>query len=689
MPMSPMKRALFLLAPLMTGCIAVDDPAGSLDSPRSATADPTGNPTGDPGTDGSSTTGDPIAMYSAWQEAADEAFRKFEHKFMRAGSDTSLPPLYEAWGEVNGAAVLPTLDDIAPQPVADGPDNPGYALPALDMTDQHPCDRPPVGQLTFAECSFDQRQILNAAHDQIHFGLWRALQRVHWVLETPDDQLAAERWTVRADNQRTAPADWFGSFNRNRAEAVAEVLEKGWAQLNMVGEIEISCWRPPTWWEWLFVPFKATVFTQSPCSYEAAMAHTIWVGHPPLNPWVSDPAYEVCPSYFDHYDEPAPNLNAGQRGLLGAALLHETLHWNVVGNCGGFPESSCDQVGPVPPHRTFLNVGEGYLKDSWSHDECDLITDDGKCYEEEEGLAMAQVDPAAAIRLPIAYQYFAWRTSDMYVYDHCNDPGNVCFGTDFSADECGDEPPACGLPGGDACDGNAGTPGCGCLPVDGVQLGDESGHPDGEGSFMGGADEGYFCPGQDMVCGVAQTGCGPEAACLECGEDTNVGCACDSDSDCSGVEPNLRCWGGVQEGWTHAPGSTGTCLPDASTPASRDELEDMPWFCLENCAATDQWDEMATCVYNQSNYAFDHGTCMHQSSCGGGYNHPGACEEDGMVCDGNSDCLPVCDSDADCHDVGFPQSYVCRDVGDTAACVPPQCAGGDLLGYCGLFVPEL
>ncbi len=687
--MSNVNRALLLFAPLVTGCIAVEDPVGSLDSPRSGTADPAGDPTGIPGSAGSSPDGDPVAMYDDWAEASDKAFRPFEPAFARAEGDATLPPLYDAWSEVNYDAVLPTIDDVAPQPVPDGPDDPDYAPPALDLTELYPCDRPPVGELTFAECSFDQRQILNAAHDQIHFGLWRALQRVHWVLETPDDQLAAVRWNAHADGQETAPVDWFGTFNRDRAEAVAEVLEKGWAQLNMVGEIQISCWRPPTWWEWLFVPFKATVFTKSPCSYDAAMAHTIWVGHPPLNPWVSDPAYEVCPSYFERYDEPAPNLDMAERGFLGGVLLHEMLHWNVVGNCGGFPESSCDSVGAVPAYRAFLNVGEGYLKDSWSHDACDSVTNDGKCYEEDEGLAMAETDPAAAIRLPIAYQYFALHTSNMYVDDDCNDPGNVCFGTDHSAEACSEEPPACGLPGGEFCNDNPGTPGCGCLEVDSAYLGEDGGHADGAGSFMDGASDGYFCPGADMVCGVAQTGCGPEPACQECGADTNVGCPCDNDTDCDGLELNLRCWGGSEEGWPHAPGQTGTCLPDASTPTSRDELEGMPWFCLENCAATDQWNAMAACVYNQSNHDFDHGTCMHQSSCGGGYNTPGSCEADGMVCNGDSDCLPVCDSDADCHDIGFPNNYSCREVGETTACVPPECAGGDLLGYCGLFVPEM
>jgi hypothetical protein len=680
--MSKATRALTLLAPLAAGCLAVDDPDSLDASPRSAagpTGDPAGGPTGGP---------DSAAVYEAWQDAFDDSFSDYEASFLRSRSDEDLPPLYAAWSAVNADDVLPAIGDFGPQPVPAGPENPSYTLP-IDWEDLYPCDRPPVGQLTFTGCSFDEQQILEVSHDQIQFGVWRALQRIHWVLATPDDQLAAQRWSAKANGQETAPSDWFGAFDRSRAEAVAETLEKGWAQLNMQGEIQVSCWNAPTWWEWMFVPFKATVLMQSPCSYDAALAHTIWVGHPPLNPWVSDPAYEVCDRYFEHFDELAPNLNAGQRGYLGGALLHEMLHFDVVGDCGGFPESSCDQVGPVPGYRNFLDVGAGRLKDGWSDDACDLVIDDGKCYQPEEGLAMAADAPSHAIRLPLAYQYFAGRTADMYVYGHCIDAGNVCFGPDTTDPACEGTEPDCGLPGGDACQANPGIPGCGCLDVDGGYLTDESGYPDGAGSFLGGADDGRYCPEDDVVCGVVQTECGERAACQTCGEDTNVGCACDDNGDCAGLEPNLRCWGGTDEGWPHAPGGTGVCLPDGSTPSSRDELEGLPWFCLENCAATDQWDDKATCIYNQSGYEFDHGTCVHYDSCGGGYGYPGACEEDGMVCDGNSDCLPVCESDADCQMNGFPAYYVCREVGQTAACVPPECAGGGLLGYCGLFVPQM
>jgi len=664
---------MFVPISLLAGCFAADPVAELPSTPRS-TADPTG--AGEP---------DVVAIFDAWKHAVNDAFTPFAGKFPRAGSDEALEPLHAAWSEAIGGDPIATIDSFGPQP--DGPDDLVVDAPLVDLTNTEPCDRPTMGQFTFAECSFNQQQILEVANDQVHFGLWRALQRIHWVLETPDDALAAERWNSHAQGQQTAPLDWFGTFDRTRAVAVANTFEKAWAQFNMHDEIQISCWRPPTFWEWLFVPFKATVFMQSPCSYNAAMAHAIWVGHPPLNPWVADPAYEVCPSYFSRYDEAAPNLNAGQRAYLGAVLLHETLHWNVVGDCGGFPESTCDSVGAIPAYRAFLNVGEGYLKDSWSHDACDVTKADGKCYSQDEGLAMAEDDPAAAIRLPIAYQYFVLRTSNMYVYDHCNDDGNVCFATDHDVCE-EEEPPDCGLPGGSACNDNPGTVGCGCLEVDGGYLDDESGYADGAGSFIGGADDGRYCPGTGVVCGVEPTECGSIAACQQCGEDTNVGCPCDSDADCAGIELNLGCWGGNEAGWPQAPSGSGTCLPDATTPDGRDALEGMPWFCLENCEATDQWSGMAECIYNQASYAFDHGTCVHQDSCGGGFGYPGACEEAGMVCNGDNACEPVCETDQDCVDIGFPAGYVCREVDTTAACVPPECAGGDLLGYCGLFVPE-
>lgn len=661
------------------------DPATGVPS----TTDPTGtDPTGAP-----STEPDPSSLFSLYVQTAEDRFGRWEKRFLHAGDDAGVEETAAQWGKVAAKDLGPIIDDFAPSPWTPIPDGPGTSgaewaptvpsNPALQ--DLEPCDRPEPGLLRYNNCSAEDRERIEVAFDRIQFGTWRALQRIHHVLDAPNEAIAEQRWNAQAPGHTTAPLAFFGAYSAAKAQGVRDILEAGWAQMQMDGEIEMNCWSLPKWWQVLFFWPKAKhVLMKSPCATNSATAHTIWVGHPPLNPWVHDPSYELCPDFFDMYDKaPAEDLNAFQGGILGTVLLHEMLHWNVVGDCGGFPDSSCDSVGPAPAYRDFQRFDGQMLKDSWPDKAaCELVGDGNKCYAEEEALALAIEDGSAAVRLPAAYQYFAFRTGHMYTRGDCDVFGNVCFESD--ADVC--EEPSCGLPGGESCEDNPGQPGCGCLDVDGW-LDGESGYADGAGSFLTGGEDGQYCPGEDVVCGVHPTSCGDISACQSCGEDTNVGCGCDADSDCGGLEPGLRCWGGNEAGWPQAPSGSGTCLPDASTPHSRDELEGMPWFCLDNCEATDQWSGMAQCVYNQGAYVFDHGTCMHDGACGGGYGYPGACEEDGFVCNGDNDCEAECQVDADCPSIGFPGSYSCRDFGTTKACVPPECAGGDLLGYCGLFAP--
>lgn len=673
---------------------AACDPAGDpeLGDLRSAAGDPaTGDPTGETATD----EPDPAVLFELYARTAKEAFRNYEKRFTTAGSDEGVAAAAEVWGKVAAKEMGPIIDNFAPSPWTPIPDE-GTAtlpdevaptvIPNPALRDMDPCDRPEPGVLRFNNCSQDQRERLEASFDHLQFATWRALQRIHHVLQAPNDVIAEQRWNAQAAGHETAPLEYFGAYSHAKAEGVRDVLEAGWAQIQMHGEIEINCWTTPKWWQVVFFPFQAKhALMMSPCTTKSATAHTIWVGNPMLNPFVHDPSYEVCPNYFEHYDDALVNDRVAFAG--GTTLLHEMLHWNVVGNCGGFPEPSCDSPGVAPPNRDFLRFDGKILKDSWpDHASCELRGEGHKCYAAEEVLGLAEEDGNAAVRLPGAYQFFVMRTGRMYTEGGCDVFGNTCF--EASPDVC--EEASCGLPSGESCEDNPGQLGCGCLDVDGYWLDDESGYADGAGSFMNGGEDGQYCPGDDVVCGVHNTSCGDMSACQECGEDTNVGCGCDADSDCGGLEPGLRCWGGNEAGWPHAPSGSGTCLPDASTPNSRDELEGMPWFCLDNCEATDQWSGMAQCVYNQAGYAFDHGTCMHEEACGNGYGNAGLCEEDGFVCTGEDGCTAECDDDAECAEIGFPQSYVCREFGqENAACVPPECAGGDLLGYCGLFAPEL
>jgi hypothetical protein len=254
------------------------------------------------------------------------------------------------------------------------------------------------------------------------------------------------------------------------------------------------------------------------------------------------------------------------------------------------------------------------------------------------------------------------------------------------------------------CSGQPGDLGCECKDIDIFSVEDAAadlGFADGAGSHLahGVNGTGQACDdsssesGAPVVCGRLEKGAGSYSVCMECGEGTLVGCPCEVDADCAGVESDLVCFGSSQgQGW--GPNGGGTCLPDPDVGDNKELLTEMPWFCLDSCDSIDSYDDgLTACLYNQvANLDFAHGTCVDlMGSCDApkGGNLPGECELEGMHCFVGDDdqCRPECESSEDCGALGFPDWFAC-DMDGVPRCVPSFCAGPDLPGigdYCSLF----
>ncbi|MFN3201427.1 MAG: serine hydrolase domain-containing protein [Bradymonadia bacterium] len=236
-----------------------------------------------------------------------------------------------------------------------------------------------------------------------------------------------------------------------------------------------------------------------------------------------------------------------------------------------------------------------------------------------------------------------------------------------------------------------GTPGCPCANLDVFSMSDaafDGGYADGSGSHLANGlyGEGQYCVGENTVCGTFNFGPTEYPRCEVCGEGSNIGCPCDNDAACQGIEPDLTCWGLESNGW--GPSDHGQCLPSANSPASRERLEEMPWFCLDNCDAIDaSADGTVGCVFNQTSLEFSHGECVDfNASCAG--LMPGECEENGFSCSHDDVCEQECQTHTDCAAQGFPEWYECDGLGDVAFgpshCVPPECTNTSS-AYCDLY----
>ncbi|MEL7305090.1 MAG: hypothetical protein AAGJ56_04585 [Myxococcota bacterium] len=228
-----------------------------------------------------------------------------------------------------------------------------------------------------------------------------------------------------------------------------------------------------------------------------------------------------------------------------------------------------------------------------------------------------------------------------------------------------------------------GFAGCPCADLDDSDFMAEGGFPDGPGSYLanGSNGPGQYCrdDGSEVVCGRVEKPSRSYPKCMECGVDTALGCSCEVTSDCQGFEDNLRCVGSAsEEGWLG--GGAGTCLPDPGTHDGREAIEEMPWFCLDNCGAIDGYaGTVGGCYYRRTGpLVTQHATCINPLfTCLD--TVAGVCEiEEGMMCkdggDGPDVCEQECLFDSDCQELGFPAHYVCDSATYAPAhCVPPDC----------------
>ncbi|RMG98648.1 MAG: hypothetical protein D6705_05365, partial [Deltaproteobacteria bacterium] len=425
-------------------------------------------------------------------------------------------------------------------------------------------------------------------------------------------------------------------------------------------------------WEVIFAPW--VILDDLPC-WAGAGAHHFVEGR-----------IKICDGFYEDGDgEPI------EPEVRGRALLHEMFH-HTTNDFGlirdRHPGKGCDDSG-------------GFQA--------------GTCYGFENALHLAEEHPNDAVTNNDNYAWFANMYGQSYLspgqpFDPgadespvilpCNRNG-VCFPTDDTAPGCVPPPDpyaACADPSDPSLHG---TLGCPCADVDIVKFEDvlkEGGYPDGAGSYLAhgvASGPGQYCEafhdGTDVVCGKVESQGTEFPVCQACGLNTMLGCACTSNTDCDAVPADgpLRCWGLPGEGWAGSGG--GICLPDDGTPAGRDRLAEMPWFCVDDCEAIAPGPGWPMgCVFDQSpSLGFAHGECVDMISCEG--ELAGVCEESTGRCDQDADACEVeCLEAADCAAQGFPPYYVCNAAThSTPRCVPPACAnpksavfGGP---YCALF----
>ena len=543
--------------------------------------------------------------------------------------------------------------------------------PDLDIDDSpNPCDMPTPGVPAYMECSPDQIAFLSEGWHLAFYETWRARQYLQATQEDLD--LWYKAWDGVHALEKWQVANWFGDGSPaavalRRDEILASYDDIWDKYLTGQEDLTLRCYQPPEWWEVVFTPWQ-TAYAW-PC-WAGAIAHHWFEGTVVL----CDPVFDPDPNA--PYQDPIPR---------GSLLVHEMLHYTI------------NAFGLIRDRHVGVHCGA-----------------DSACYGADDSLHLAADHPAHAATNNDNYGLFAQMYAASYlepgpigddpdapVLPPCNQEG-ICFETDTTAPGCQPPPDAY-----DTCpDPNDpllfGYPGCPCADVDIVKFEDtanEGGYPDGSGSYLVHGltyGPGQYCTsatdGTDAVCGTTVINGVSYPVCQVCGVDTMLGCACQNHNECTTLEASdgpLRCWGLQDDGWGPSPG--GICLPDDGTPAGRERLSEMPWFCVDNCEALapGQGWPMA-CVFDQSpDLDFPHGECVDLIGCGGLL--PGECEASGRRCDQQADaCVDECVFDSDCTKWGFPPHYVCNaQFGSPGRCVPPACAnpksaefGGP---YCALF----
>ena len=344
----------------------------------------------------------------------------------------------------------------------------------------------------------------------------------------------------------------------------------------------------------------------SPCTWNAALAHSAYVGLPFLHPDYDFPTFEICDEFFTKPDWSSPT----NQGMI---ISHEFFHW--------------------------LENDYGLLKDHFKPDVCDTHDPKNECMFEDEINGLANADQELAGRNIHGYAMFAQTYANLYYDETCEEAEAYCFEIPWCPEDGADGGPP---PIPPECEGEEGTCiGGACAPVESLPSLSEKLNPFSPAHPDGNFAKDMYCEGADVVC----LNKGGEGRCVECGPENMLGCPCTMDDECE--NDGLVCWGGDMSGW---PGSQGFCWDPVEGPP--------PFQCSEGCYGRSDYLGNADYYCYHDTDVVEEAVCVH-TDC----NVPDAfCVADDLneVCDGSS-CEPECTSNAHCDpNYGWPNGAVCQ-----------------------------
>ena len=517
--------------------------------------------------------------------------------------------------------------------------------------------------------------MLSDARDNAEYMVWRSLQLLDRIAEekgTPQAELHwRDGWPGTYDGAHHQLQNWFGDYEPGRADDIRGAYQTLWNRwlgpaadgvyedyIGVQHESGFECYITPQWWQWgLWIKYALTF---NPCLLGTAPAHHFYGSGP-----------QFCDSFF-------AGSNDEWNRFRNSTIVHELLH-----------KVRINSVLIKDTHIAWCSIDDG---------DAGLA----KCYEENEVLALARDAPHVARINNENYAQYSQHYQTYWNDGSCMDP-DVCAEVDDGQPGCEPPPPPPPPPEYPECEdlnnpNQLGTPGCPCKDVGIFQFNDialDGGAPDGEGSYLAGAN-GQFCLGPDVVCSVI-FGADPNSSaddhplCRDCGDDsddTKIGCPCQTDLDCGGLEPGLVCWGSGDSDWASSAG--GKCLPDSTVP-NQEWHEEHRWFCLDNCESLALGQQDFGCYFDQDPGGLgvaDHGECITMSNACAGLLD-GQCELDNnQECTVDDECVDECNFNEDCALRGFPGWYECDSAGDLGFepghCVPPGCSNTNST-FCGLF----
>ena len=510
-----------------------------------------------------------------------------------------------------------------------GPDD-FTAIPIIDR-DMHPCDRPAPGILAPVDCSFADQLIVVEAIDEAGYIVWRARQLLDKVLDAPSDGIAEQRWQA-----------YFNGY-----ETTGTSLQNWFGDYTHERAVLVRAAFDDIWQKYLG-PGASGYEVHCGCSaaFDASASAHHWLGSGP----------RMCESFFEGAWDPL------ERGAL---LVHELLHHTWVGG------------------DLIMDTHYGFG--------CEWNDGAPKCYSQADSLTLAQESSWEAIHNNSNYEYMGWFWANRYLEGTCNNY-SACSGRDLANPACQpvvDDPPSypdCPDPKDPQ---SFGLEGCPCADVSVFSFWDaaeDGGYADGAGSFLQGGEKGQYCTEPGVVCDTLTKNGKKYPICRSCDDQAEIGCPCGSNDDCASGD-NLYCAGSTAPG-QYNPEGAGKCLP-----MDTEAVTNLPWFCLDNCAALDPYGTNgAACIYNQIDPSFGPATCVSLlGACDGGM--PGQCEATGRVCKLDEDeddvCVEECsESNWDCQALGFPDDFVCDALGDLeftpGHCVPAGCVNSTS-EYCDMY----